>query len=196
MLRSRRRCTSWRSVGDGERLFACLAPEVELVEQPPILDPLPHDRSDEFSARFEELPLDVHTHLMNRPWVRSVVALDKRDLWTRALPSRWRATRSYGSRPGSALHLSSHAVLHHSSGSRSMVRACARRSRPYSSLIAAVIRRSRGDRAHSATWLAADALPAPARDVRPGRLEYDPRSLPPAEACALVATGRSHSHGH
>lgn len=100
--------------GDRERFLACLAPEVELVERPPILDLLPHDLSGEFGARFDGLPLDVHTSLMNRPWLRSVVAVDERDLWDRAVAVEIAGQPALRlSSEDQLLHLASHAVLHH-----------------------------------------------------------------------------------
>ncbi len=100
---------------DRERLLACLAPEVSLVQRSPVLDLLPHDLSGEFGARFEGLPLDVHTNLMNRPWLRRVVALDERDLWERAIPVQVAGHPALRLSPeDQLLHLASHAVLHHS----------------------------------------------------------------------------------
>jgi len=103
------------SPADRERLLECLAPEVSLVQRSPVLDLLPHDLSGEFGARFEGLPLDVHTNLMNRPWLRRVVALDERDLWERAIPVRVAGHPALRLSPeDQLLHLASHSVLHHS----------------------------------------------------------------------------------
>ena len=100
---------------DRERLLACLAPEVSLVQRSPVLDLLPHDLSGEFGALFEGLPLDVHTNLMNRPWLRRVVALDERDLWERAIPVRVAGHPALRLSPeDQLLHLATHAGLHHS----------------------------------------------------------------------------------
>ncbi|HAF09068.1 MAG TPA: hypothetical protein DCK98_03165 [Chloroflexi bacterium] len=84
---------------DRERLLECLAPEVRLAGESPALDLLPHDLSGEFGALFEGLPLDVHTNLMNRPWLRRVVALDERVSGSGRSRSRSRASRHWGSRP-------------------------------------------------------------------------------------------------
>lgn len=101
---------------DRERLLDCLAPEVRLVARSPMLDLLPHDLSGEFGALFEGLPLDVHTDLMNRPWLRQVVALDERDLWERAVPVRVAGQPALRlSSEDQLLHLATHGVLHHTS---------------------------------------------------------------------------------
>jgi hypothetical protein len=104
---------------DRDRLLECLAPEVQLLRESPVLDLLPHDLSGEFGAVFEGLPLDLHTNLMNRPWLRRVVAFDERDLWARAIPIQVAGQMALRLSPeDQLLHLASHAVLHHASWER------------------------------------------------------------------------------
>jgi len=105
--------------GDRDRLLDCLAPEVRLAGESPVLDLLPHDLSGEFGASFEGLPLDIHTSLMNRPWLRRIVAVDERELWVRAIPIQVAGQPTLQLSPeDQLLHLASHAVLHHASWER------------------------------------------------------------------------------
>lgn len=100
---------------DRDRLLACLAPELQLLAQSPVLDLLPHDLSGEFGATFEGLPLDIHTDLMNRPWLRRILALTEADLWQRAVPVDIAGQPALRLSPEDQLmHLATHAVLHHS----------------------------------------------------------------------------------
>lgn len=101
---------------DRERLLECLGPEVRLDAQSAVLDLLPHDLSGEFGASFEGLPLDVHTNLMNRPWLRQVAAFDEQALWERAIPIRIAGQPALClSSEDQLLHLATHGVLHHAS---------------------------------------------------------------------------------
>ena len=103
---------------DRERFLASLAPDIVLSEPPPILDLLPHDLSGEFGATFRGLVLDVHTSLLNRPWLRRAVELDEDGMWRRAVPVEiagmpaWRLSNE-----DQLLHVVVHSVLHHATWS-------------------------------------------------------------------------------
>jgi Uncharacterised nucleotidyltransferase/Transglutaminase-like superfamily len=69
----------------------------------------------QFSVDFLGLPLDVHTHLLESPWLRQLVPINEAGLWARALPA------VIAGRPAlrlsiedQLLHLAAHATFHHS----------------------------------------------------------------------------------
>lgn len=161
---------------DRERFLVCLAPDIVLSAPPPILDLLPHDLSGEFGATFRGLVLDVHTSLLNRPWLRRAVALDEEGIWRRAVPTEiagmpaWRLSNE-----DQLLHVVAHSVLHHATwggrGREDLRRLATRVSVDWE----LVSRLSASQRVRTALWLMlvhadlADHLPTDlVQSLRPG----------------------------
>lgn len=98
---------------DRDRLVDALRPEAVLHEH---VHPglVPNYDAGQFGVSFLGLGLDVHVHLLNRPWLRRLVPFDEDALWQRAVRT------SIAQRPAlrlspedQVLHLAAHAAFHH-----------------------------------------------------------------------------------
>lgn len=100
---------------DRERFLAALAPDAQLLDPTVKEGILPDYCAGQFAVSFLGLTLDVHIHLLNRPWLRQIVPFDEVRIWERA------SRTTIAGRPAlrlaaedMLLHLVAHAAFHHS----------------------------------------------------------------------------------
>lgn len=100
---------------DRALFLEALGPDARVVTSATTQGLLPGFAGGQFSVNFLGLPLDVHTHLLDSPWLRRLVPLDEAGMWARALPA------VIAGRPAlrlsiedQLLHLAAHATFHHS----------------------------------------------------------------------------------
>lgn len=68
----------------------------------------------QFSVDFRGLPLDVHVHLLDSPWLRRLAPIDEAALWMRAVPATIAGRRSLRLSPeDQLLHFAAHVTFHH-----------------------------------------------------------------------------------
>jgi hypothetical protein len=75
---------------------------------------VPNYDSGQFGVSFLGLGLDVHVHLLNRPWLRKVVPFDEEALWHRAVQTTIAGHSALRLSPeDQLLHLAAHSAFHH-----------------------------------------------------------------------------------
>lgn len=101
--------------GDRGLFVDALGPNGHVVERRAKGGIVPAYDAGQFSVDFLGLPVDVHTHLLDSPWLRQLAPIDEAGLWTRASVTEIAGHRALRlCVEDQLLHLAAHATFHHS----------------------------------------------------------------------------------
>lgn len=99
---------------DRGRFLDALAPDGRVVTASTNRGLLAGYDAGQFSVDFRGLPLDVHVHLLDSPWLRRLAPIDEAALWMRAVPTTIAGRRSLRLSPeDQLLHFAAHVTFHH-----------------------------------------------------------------------------------